>query len=214
MIKATQLLCDTPTQNLYQLLDKFNKTAVQVCEGQQIDMNFEKRNDVTVTEYIEMISLKTAVLLGCSLQLGALIAGAAEADAQHLYNFGKHIGIAFQIQDDVLDSFGEGEKVGKKIGGDISANKKTLLLIKAKELANDEAAIKLDILLQNDIIPPQQKIDEMLELYTQLGVKKYANSLKEEYLNRAFADLDKIAIDPIRKTMLRSTANQLMERIS
>jgi geranylgeranyl diphosphate synthase type II len=214
MIKATQLICETETNELKQLLKVLNKAAVEVCEGQQIDMNFEARNDVSAIEYIEMITLKTAVLLGCSLQLGAIIANASVEDAQHLYEFGKNIGIAFQIQDDVLDSFGEGEKVGKKIGGDIAANKKTLLLIKALELAKGETLIKLTSLIADKPENEQQKIDEVLAVYNELQVKQYADTLKETYLHKAFEHLDKISVESIRKTVLKSTALELMERMS
>jgi geranylgeranyl diphosphate synthase type II len=214
MIKATQLICETESSELKQLLKVLNKAAVEVCEGQQIDMNFEARNDVSAIEYIEMITLKTAVLLGCSLQLGAIIANAPEEDAQHLYEFGKNIGIAFQIQDDVLDSFGEGEKVGKKIGGDIAANKKTLLLIKALEQAKGETLIKLTGLIADKPENEQQKIDEVLAVYNELQVKQYADTLKETYLHKAFEHLDKISVESIRKTVLKSTALELMERMS
>ncbi len=214
MIKATQLLCETETTELKQLMNVLNKASVEVCEGQQIDMNFEARNDVSASEYIDMITLKTAVLLGCSLQLGAIIANASETDAAHLYAFGKNIGIAFQIQDDILDSFGEGDKVGKKIGGDIVANKKTLLLIKAFELAKGETLSKLTALVTDKPLDEQQKIDGVLSVYNELQVKQYANELKETYLHKAFEHLDKISVEPIRKTVLKSTALELMERMS
>lgn len=214
MIKATQLLCETKSQQLFTMLDLFNKTAVEVCEGQQIDMNFEQRNDVSVTEYLDMISLKTAVLLGCSLQLGALAAGANKEDAQHLYDFGKKMGIAFQIQDDILDSFGEGSKVGKKIGGDIAANKKTLLLITALEQAKGETLEQLKQLISTTPLNEQVKIDAVLSIFNSLNVKATADALKEKYLLDAFADLDKVSLEPIRKTVLKSTALELMERMS
>jgi geranylgeranyl diphosphate synthase type II len=214
MIKATQLMCETKTASLKNILEVFNKAAVEVCEGQQIDMNFETRNDVNAIEYIDMITLKTAVLLGCSLQLGALVANASNEDAQHLYDFGKNIGIAFQLQDDILDSFGEGEKVGKKIGGDILANKKTLLLIKALELADQETHQKLTQLLRENTVTDQQKIEDVLVIYNTLNVRQHANDLKEAYLSKAFASLELIRIESIRKTVLKSTALTLMERMS
>lgn len=214
MIKAIELLCETKTDRLREILAIFNTTATQVCEGQQIDMNFEQRNDVSVEEYIGMITLKTAVLLGGSLKLGAIVANASDADAQSIYDFGKHIGIAFQIQDDILDSFGEGDKVGKKIGGDIAANKKTLLLIKAMELAQGEVKTKLDQLLQDNAIQVDTKIEQVLAIYNQLNVKQFADTLKQQHLETAFRHLDSISVDAERKNTLRQTAIELMERIS
>lgn len=214
MIKATQLLCETDTNRLKDLLEVFNQTAVEVCEGQQIDMNFETRQDVSVEEYIEMITLKTAVLLGGSLKLGALVAGAPTEDANHLYEFGKNIGIAFQIQDDILDSFGEGDKVGKKIGGDIAANKKTLLLINALEKADTLTRQEMQQLMHNSNVTEQQKIDGILAIYNKLNVRETANQLKEKYLQEAFAHLQKVNVPENRKTILHSTALDLMDRMS
>lgn len=214
MIKATQLLCETKSEQLFQMLNLFNQTAIEVCEGQQIDMNFEQRTDVSVQEYVEMISLKTAVLLGCSLQLGAMAAGASAKDAAAIYAFGKKLGIAFQIQDDILDSFGEGAKVGKKIGGDIAANKKTLLLITAMEKATGETRNRLKQLIESTPVDEQSKINEVLGIFNQLQVKAAADVLKEHYLVSAFADLETIDVEPLRKTVLKSTALELMERMS
>jgi geranylgeranyl diphosphate synthase, type II len=212
MIKATQLLCETETTRLRELLEVFNATAVEVCEGQQIDMNFETRWDVSVDEYIHMITLKTAVLLGGSLKIGALVANASEEDANNVYDFGKNIGIAFQIQDDVLDSFGEGDKVGKKIGGDIAANKKTLLLIKAFELGDADTRERLNKLI--GLSNEEEKIEGVLAIYEQLQVKEIANGLKADYLKKAFAALAKVSVDESRKEVLKATAIDLMERMS
>jgi geranylgeranyl diphosphate synthase type II len=214
MIKAIELLCETQSTRLREILAIFNTTAIQVCEGQQIDMNYEQRDDVSVDEYIHMITLKTAVLLGGSLKLGALIADASDEDAQYIYEFGKHIGIAFQIQDDILDSFGEGDKVGKKIGGDIAANKKTLLLIKALELATGETKRTLEQLLQDKNITVDTKIQQVLAVYNGLNVKQFADALKQQNLETAFSYLDKISVDAERKALLRNTAQELMERMS
>ena len=214
MIKATDLLCETKTSNLKKLISIFNKAGAEVCEGQQIDMNFEKRNDVSVDEYLEMITLKTAVLLGCSLNLGAEIANANSTDAQNIYEFGKCIGVAFQIQDDILDSFGEGEKVGKKIGGDIAANKKTLLLIKTFELADSETKNAMQKLIDEVPKNVDEKINAVLNIYEKLNVKNEAEKLKEDFLVKAFSHLDKISVDDSRKEILRNTANELMVRMS
>ncbi len=214
MIKATDLLCETETSNLKKLISIFNKAGAEVCEGQQIDMNFEKRNDVSVAEYLDMITLKTAVLLGCSLNLGAEIANANSTDAEHIYEFGKCIGVAFQIQDDMLDSFGEGEKVGKKIGGDIAANKKTLLHIKAFELADFATKNVLQKLIDETPKSIDAKINDVLKIYEKLNVKNEAEKLKEDFLVKAFSHLDKISVDDSRKEILRNTANELMVRMS
>ncbi|MFN7313561.1 MAG: polyprenyl synthetase family protein [Bacteroidota bacterium] len=212
MIKAINLLCDTPKGELKQLIEVFNTTAAEVCEGQQWDMNFETMPDVSQAQYIHMITLKTAVLLGGSLKLGALIGGASSQDANHLYEFGKNIGIAFQIQDDILDSFGEGEKVGKKIGGDIAANKKTLLLIEAMQLASHEDKILLQNWLNHH--NTEEKINGILALYHKYDVRGKAEQLKQYYLNEAFSQLNQISATPDRTQPLKETAMALMERMS
>ena len=213
MIKATDILLESKTNNLKVLVKQFNQTAIEVCEGQQLDMNFESMDAVTSEAYIGMITLKTAVLLGCSLKLGAMIAGCNEINANHIYEFGKNIGIAFQIQDDILDSFGDGEKTGKKVGGDIVSNKKTLLLIEAFAKANEQETVALNKLLDlknND----DQKIQAMLALFSQLNVKNKAEELKSSFLKTAFSHLDAIDIEASRKRLLQKTAIDLMERMS
>jgi geranylgeranyl diphosphate synthase type II len=212
MIKATQLLCETETNELKALLDMFNKTAIEVCEGQQIDMNFEARNDVTHEEYIRMISLKTSVLLAASLHIGAKIGGSSDEAAQHLYDFGKNIGIAFQIQDDILDSFGEGVKVGKKIGGDIASNKKTLLLIELLSACHKDDRALLEKLINET--NEEAKIMGVLELYKKYQVKEFAEAEKSKYLNLAFQSLDKVKSNVEAKKLLSDTANELMTRMS
>ncbi len=214
MIKATQLLCESPSERLKDLLQVFNQTAVEVCEGQQWDMNFEQEETVSEADYLNMITLKTAVLLGCSLQIGATIAGARDEDAKLMYEFGKKIGIAFQIQDDILDSFGEGDKVGKKIGGDILANKKTLLLIRALAFAKGDTLIQLKQLISNPPVAEDDKIKAVLGIYNELDVKHYADQLKEACLIEAFQALEQVRAEAIRKTVLKSTALELMERMS
>lgn len=213
MIKATDLLCESPVQDIRPLLNVFNRTAAEVCEGQQWDMNFETMATVSEAEYLHMITLKTAVLLGASLKLGALSAGASEPEAGHLYEFGKNIGIAFQIHDDMLDSFGDGEKVGKKIGGDIVANKKTLLLIEALNTASAEQLKELQYWLSNNE-DTDEKISAVLRIYEACGVREKAEHLKEHYLQQAFDHLNAIDNGGTRSTVLRQTAVDLMERMS
>ncbi len=212
MIKATQLLCKTETQKLKQLLEVFNRTAIEVCEGQQIDMNFETQKNVSHEEYLEMIKLKTAVLLGCSLQLGALIGGASNDDALHLYEFGKNIGIAFQIQDDILDTFGDGTITGKQVGGDIIANKKTLLLIELFESVHKDDKKLLDDLMQ--LTDTEQKVQSVINLYDKYLIKQFAESKKQQYLDLAYNHLADVSVEEGKKSILINTAEELMNRVS
>jgi len=212
MIKATQLLCESETTHLKLLLDIFNRTAIEVCEGQQIDMNFETQKNVSHDEYLEMIKLKTAVLLGCSLQIGALIGGAGNDDAQHLYEFGKNIGIAFQIQDDILDTFGDGTITGKQVGGDIIANKKTLLLIELFESVHKDDKKLLDDLMQ--LTDTEQKVQSVINLYDKYLIKQFAESKKQQYLDLAYKHLADVSVDETKKTILINTAEGLMNRVS
>lgn len=213
MIKAIDLLCETESTDIKSLIKCFNKAATEVCEGQQIDMNFEKIIHVTSEEYIHMISLKTAVLLGASLQLGAIVAGASTKDQYHVYEFGKQIGIAFQIQDDILDAFGEGDKVGKKIGGDIVANKKTILMIEARNKANEYQLKELDeYLSMND--NEELKIKGVLDLYKQTNVLETCEKLKSFYLNNALTHLGEISVPTEHKSILKQSALGLMQRMS
>lgn len=214
MIKAIDLLCESKHQNLAELIKLFNTTAAEVCEGQQWDMNFETIDHVSEEEYLNMITLKTAVLIGCSLKLGAMVSGASHADAEHLYQFGKNIGIAFQIQDDILDSFGEGDKVGKKIGGDILANKKTLLLIEAKQLATGQLKTDLTNWLLATDYHPDEKIKAILAIYNACQVRQKAEQLKEQYLQLAFKHLAQVNAPMENTTPLKQTAIDLMERMS
>jgi geranylgeranyl diphosphate synthase type II len=212
MIKAIDLLVSTQKTDVGKLIQIFNKAAAEVCEGQQLDMNFETLNEVQVQQYLDMITLKTAVLLGASLKLGATIAGATDDDAEKLYLFGKHIGVAFQIQDDLLDAFGEGDKVGKKIGGDIAANKKTLLWIEALRLADasDKDALNSCIGMTDE----KEKINKVIDLYKKLGVLEVCEQLKKEQLQLAFAYLDAISVGAEKKQVLKNSAIELMERMS
>lgn len=211
MIKATDLLCETETNDLRKLIQVFNKTAAEVCEGQQWDMNFETQSNVSEQDYLNMITLKTAVLLGCALKIGALVGGANDADAQHLYEFGKNIGVAFQLQDDILDSFGEGDKVGKKIGGDIAANKKTILLIEALNSAEGDDKDELYYWLG---AKSEEKIAAVLALYNKYNVRQKAEQLKEQYLQLAFKHLNEISLPAEKSLVLKQTAVDLMERMS
>ena len=212
LIRSIDLLAKTESNQFAQLLAVFNDTAAKVCEGQQIDMNFESQLQVSHEQYIEMITLKTAVLLGASLEIGARVANASEEDAKNLYEFGKCIGIAFQIQDDMLDSFGQTAEVGKRIGGDIACNKKTLLLIELLASVHKDDATLLQSLLAetNEDI----KIEGVLALYEKYQIKAFAESQKQQYLDRAFHHLQAVSVQADRKQVLMSTAQDLMQRMN
>jgi geranylgeranyl diphosphate synthase type II len=186
-----------------------NKMAKEVCEGQQLDMDFEKRDAVNFDEYIHMINLKTSVLLGASLKMGAVINGAIEKDQHELYEFGRKLGLAFQVQDDYLDAFGNPEKFGKQVGGDIKANKKTFLLIHALETISPSQKNKLnELFFSND----DDKVLKVLSLFRESKVDEWAMQLKEKYLQQALTHLDSISVPNERKASLRKLAHFLIER--
>lgn len=214
LIEAYKLIMNVDTEILPQVLKIFNDTATGVCEGQQIDMNFENRNNVQVDEYIEMIRLKTAVLLGGALQIGALTAKASPEDMINIYNFGENLGIAFQLQDDILDVYGEPEKFGKQIGGDIIANKKTFLLIKALEMAQGNTKIELDLLLKDTSISAQEKINKVTAIYDHLDIRNLAHNAMMHYANKGISALDRIHIANERKSILKEFADLLQIRVS
>jgi geranylgeranyl diphosphate synthase type II len=186
-----------------------NKMAREVCEGQQLDMDFEKKEAISFQEYIHMINLKTSVLLGASLKMGAVINGANENDQQQLYEFGRKLGLAFQVQDDYLDAFGNPEKFGKQVGGDIKANKKTFLLIHALEAASSSQRKRLNELLLSNA---DSKVNEVLAIYKQSKVDEWAKQLKEKYLQEAFNHLRSISVEQQQKEPLAKLAHFLIER--
>jgi geranylgeranyl diphosphate synthase type II len=195
--------------SLPQVLQLFNKTAIEVCEGQQLDMDFEQRSDVSIGDYLHMITLKTSVLLACSLKMGALIGGATEGNAAKLYEFGKNLGIAFQLQDDYLDAHGKTEKLGKQNGGDIKANKKTYLLLKALENSNLEQRGKIEELLKTDI---DNKVGDMLSLFSDTRADLACRDAVELYSKKAFDCLEDVAALRARKASLHDLATYLLER--
>lgn len=192
-----------------EILRLFNKTAKEVCEGQQMDMDFEKMDGLTLNEYLHMIELKTSVLLAASLQMGAILGGGGEGNQLHLYEFGRNLGIAFQIQDDYLDAFGDPKKFGKQVGGDIMSNKKTFLLIHALESASLNQQNELRRLLSEN---SEDKVEKVLEIFRSSGIDKWAMELKEQYMKKAFIHLDDIAVTQVRKKPLLELAHYLMER--
>jgi len=185
------------------LIRLFTKTGKEVCEGQRLDMDFEVRDDVAIPEYIHMITYKTAVLLGCALQMGAIIAGKDEKVQKHIFEFGLNVGIAFQIQDDLIDTFGDQQKIGKKKGGDILQNKKTYLYLKSLELLSDAQSSELRSLFQQNDLPEAKKIDRVTELFEAAFVKVHAEELKNNYRDLALSHLTATGI-PVenQKTLL------------
>jgi len=212
LIEGYKLMMNVDEHLLRPILNIFNETAVGVCEGQQLDMEFETRNDVSIDEYITMIHLKTAVVLGGALKIGALIGGANEKDAGLLHVFGEQLGVAFQLQDDILDIYGDPEKFGKQVGGDIISNKKTYLLLKALELANPSQKTELKRWLSASPSDPKEKVSAVTELYNQLQVKHYAEGAMQAYADKAFAALDAINQPEDHKRYLRDFADGLMVR--
>lgn len=220
---AAILAGDVMLINVYEYLNKvqpsykqkliatFNKAAIEVCEGQQVDMDFEEMEpeQVQYDDYVNMIALKTSVLLAAALKMGAIIGGASEYNQQHIYEFGKNVGIAFQIQDDFLDAFGDPEKFGKQQGGDILVNKKTFLLLKAMELCNPVQHKKLKELL---VTNPDDKVNQVLELFHDCKVDAWAEKEKERFQQIAFGHLENIAVLSARKKPLMDLADYLLSR--
>jgi geranylgeranyl diphosphate synthase type II len=210
-VEAYKLMIKVEDNILRDVLAIFSETASGVCQGQQADMNFENRNDVSLAEYLEMIRQKTAVLLAGSMQIGALIGGAAQDQAKLLYEFGQNLGLAFQLQDDILDVYGDPEKFGKQVGGDILSNKKTFMLIKAKELAKGNIANELIQWIETSN-NPTAKVEAITNIYNQLEVRKLATFLMEDYVNKALHALDQIAVEAGKKELLKGFAEQLLIR--
>jgi geranylgeranyl diphosphate synthase type II len=212
-IMAYQLLANCPGDVLPQVLALFSKTAAQVCEGQQYDMNFENIPYITMEDYISMISLKTAVLIACSAKMGALIAGADEKISQALYDFAFNLGIAFQIQDDLFDTFGQGNVFGKKIGGDILNNKKTWLLVESFKVADNAQKQQLNAIMALTEEQGEEKIARMQQMYTTLGIKEAANKAIMGYFNKAVEIIGKIDFTDAQREQLMLFADKLVKRI-
>ena len=212
MVEANKNLAKVNPAFLSPVLNTFNATAQGVCEGQQLDMEFEGRDDVSIEEYINMIRLKTAVLLGGALKLGAIIAGASEKDADLIYQFGENIGIAFQLQDDILDVYADPEKFGKQVGGDIIANKKTFLLLKAFELADGETRASLDTWTAYKEFNAQEKVDTVRQVYDTLDIQDIAKESMNSYLSKALAVFAQINVSDEKKSNLLTLTDQLMAR--
>ena len=213
LVKAYQELAKCPAGKIIDLLRLFNQTSLEVCEGQQHDMDFEQLEQVSETAYIDMIRLKTSVLLGCALQMGAIIAGAEEEAQVLLYEFGVNLGIAFQLQDDILDVYGDPEHFGKQVGGDILSNKKTILFVKLQELVSSEDKTLLDHLVAADIDMEPNKVEKMKALYAKYDILTLAIYQKEKFTAIAYEKLTKIEVEPEKKQALFSLADALMHRV-
>ena len=209
LVAAYDCLNKINTSYIRSIIGLFNKTASEVCEGQQLDMDFEKTDNVSLDDYLHMIELKTSVLLAASLKMGSILGGASQRNQNLLYEFGKKLGIAFQIQDDYLDAFGDPKKFGKQPGGDIKSNKKTFLLVQALSIANDTQKKELKKLMDGNT---KDKTEKVLQLFHDCKVNEWALQLKNKYLDEAFAHLEDVAVLSKRKEALQDMAKFLVQR--
>ena len=212
LVKTYDLFLKSNHKDLQKILSKFNKCAAEVCEGQQYDMNFETRDLVTENEYLEMIQLKTAVLLGFAIELGAIIGGADEIASNQLYDFGLNIGLGFQLKDDLLDVYADSDKFGKQVGGDIISNKKTYLLIKALELSQGKIKEDLNFWLNKKEFIPDEKVAAVIKIYNKLGIKTLSEKKMNEYFDRGLAILNSLDIDGDKKEPLSNLTLTLIDR--
>ncbi len=212
LIEAYKYMTEIPDVKLREALNLFSQTAMEVCEGQQYDMEFENRLDVNEDEYIEMIRLKTAVLLACALKMGAILGGANRKDSDLLYNFGINVGLAFQLRDDFLDVYGDPVVFGKNIGGDIVSNKKTFLLIKALELSSDSQKNVLNTWIAKKDFDAEEKIKGVTTVYEELHIKELSEKKIEEYFKIGIQNLNEVSVDANRKANLIHLADSLMYR--
>jgi geranylgeranyl diphosphate synthase type II len=211
-ILAYDYLAKCQTNKCREVIELFSQTALQICEGQQFDMDFEQTLDVKVNDYLHMIGLKTAVLLAASLKIGAMLAEAPEPDCNRLYQFGFNLGMAFQLQDDYLDTFGNQESFGKKIGGDIVANKKTFLLLKALEISQKEQNDELKMLISQKEISERDKINRVKKLYTDLGVDKISMEKMQGFFSQAKKFRDAVDVTEAKKGGIDEVTGMLMKR--
>jgi geranylgeranyl diphosphate synthase type II len=212
-VKAFQLLMQTDALHIQALTKLFTDTALEVCEGQQLDMDFENQDNIVLNDYIEMIRLKTAVLLGCSLKMGAIIAGADDEDCSYIYNAGCSLGLAFQLQDDLLDLYGDEQQFGKMPGGDVVANKKTYLLLKATELADEKQ--KREILyIMNNGLKHEDKVSRMKSVFNQLNIAEHTTECMEQYYSKAMQMIHALHAPSENKMQLIELSEGLKMRVS
>lgn len=212
LIRAYQLFENYPPETFRELAKLFSKTALEVCEGQQYDIDFETRLQVSIPEYLKMIECKTAVLVGAAMQMGAIVANAPIEDQVRCYDFGKNLGIAFQLQDDYLDAFGNPEIFGKQVGGDILENKKTYLFLKAIENGSPEVRTELTQLFQNNALKPENKVSKTLELFVRSEANIATKAAISFYTKAAFDVLETINISGPNKQILKDFGTELMTR--
>jgi geranylgeranyl diphosphate synthase type II len=214
LVKVYDMFLDIPKDKITTVLRAFNKCAAEVCEGQQWDMAFETQNGITEAQYIQMIKLKTAVLLGFSLELGAILGGAPEADRKALREFGVNIGIGFQLKDDLLDAYGDPKKFGKQVGGDITANKKTYLLIKAIERAKGETKKELTAWISEKRSGKLDKIKSVKNIYDALDIPYLTEKKVNQFYNKGFSSFENVKANPAKKEILKHFAENLIKRQS
>lgn len=212
LVLAYQRVAQCDNAHLAQVLDLFTETALEIGEGQQFDMDFETRNDVEEEEYIEMIRLKTSVLLACALKMGALLGDASQEDADLLYRFGEKIGLAFQLQDDLLDVYGDPKVFGKAIGGDITSNKKTYMLINAVNRANAEQRAELMRWIEAKQFDRAEKVAAVTRLYDEIGIRQLCEEKINCYFEQGKQFLEKVNVPAERKEVLRQYTNAMMHR--
>lgn len=212
LVLAYKYMADCPPEYLKIIIDLFNTTALEICEGQQYDVEYEQRLDVKEEEYLEMIRLKTAVLLAAGLKMGAILGGSTSEDANLLYDFGINIGLAFQLKDDFLDVYGDPAVFGKRIGGDILCNKKTYMLIKALELADESQKTELMNWMELKTFDPEEKIKQFIALYNKVGINVICEKKMNEYYSEAINCLNKVAVPGERKKELINLVQNLMYR--
>ncbi len=212
LVLAYQRVAQVPADKLQQVLDLFTTTALEIGEGQEYDMSFETRNDVTEDEYIEMIRLKTSVLLACALKMGAILAGAPEEDTERLYRLGEQVGLAFQLQDDLLDVYGDPAVFGKAIGGDITSNKKTYMLINAVNRANDKQRAELERWINAKTFNRDVKVAEVTRLYDEIGIRQLCEEKINYYFDLARQTLSEVNVPDDRKQRLSAYMDELLHR--
>jgi len=212
MIKACEYLSKVEGIYFKQVFDVYTKTAIDVCEGQQYDIDFETQKSVSHSEYIEMIRLKTSVLLAASMKIGAILGGANEIDAELLYTYAENLGIAFQIQDDILDCFGDEGLVGKQPGGDIIQNKKTLLLIEAMRLSSVQNDIRLNEWLNKTSYLNEEKVSSIQQIFNEYNIKQFALQQRNFYVEQSMLALENMNLDTTKKSILKSLVDYLVIR--
>ena len=212
LVLAYERMAQCPADKLGEVLSLFTQTALEIGEGQQYDIDFETRNDVSEDEYIEMIRLKTSVLLACALKIGAVLAGALKADADNLYKFGEQIGLAFQLQDDYLDVYGDPKIFGKAVGGDIVSNKKTYMLINAFNRADSSQRAELQRLINTESFDRDKKVAAVTALYNEMSIDKMAKNKMDFFYEQSQRYLDRVSVQEECKRELRAYAERMMKR--